>query len=218
MFTIKAKDVQMMWNVLKQTVNLSSRNWRNRVDFEGNEISKEAFDLHQFLIKRMPTLEPQQIDAIRNTLPKKFGSDDPESYIFLPPLESCELLVPVLSLNYNLNCSKDEPAGISFRVGLLNLDLKGQLRLFGLRIENGLPESNHDYCHFQFTREPFRGKITQFISDYPENWPCMVIPANEPVSLIFCTLVCFYGKTIVPLFPDFQGYKKYWEPLKNFIT
>lgn len=125
-----------------------------------------------------------------------------KQFLYLEPIERGDYMVPVLSLQYDLNRS---PAPkFCFQLLLFLLDSKENLQAIGYRFETpeGEDEGRHHYYHAQLIRT-FQNDSPGWCANcrawLPETQPAFALDARSPVTLLLCLLVSLY---------DLQGVNK----------
>ncbi len=138
--------------------------------------------------------------------------------LFLPPLELDTDFIPIMSLDCDFSVT---PSVMRLYVGMFSLSQKRNPKVFGFRFETGHSNSNHNYCHGQFTRTFMRNseKFAIFPRWIPEEVPCILVPANDPISLFCVMLVSFYGKRMwTKMLADISIDDKYYKTFKSFLA
>lgn len=201
-----------MCDVLRRLAHLSGQCWRNERDLDHSKLAQETKDnYHRLIVRRYP----MKVEELEKLI--KQDSDGDCLCIdrfYLPPLDADRGFIPVLSLECDF---RNAPPRICLRIGMFSYeDGEESLQVFGFRFETGIANSNHDYCHGQYTRKPFEDNLCGWPNRAPETYPCIITPAKCPVSLIFCMLISFYGKKIrgSSVFSELNLDHKYLNPLE----
>jgi hypothetical protein len=131
---------------------------------------------------------------------------------YMPPLEGNKDFVPLLWVECDFRTT---PAKASFRVGMYRFLGEGKPQCFGLRFEMHAERSNHNYYHMQITPRPHTEVDCDHVDWIPGKDPHVLLPAKDPVSLILCMLVSFYGMRISEtMISPMNIDKKYKQPLE----
>ena len=122
--------------------------------------------------------------------------------LYLPPLEQYDHFVPILSLKCEL---KETESIAQFRVMLICLKNNKTIdEFYGLGFRMETPGSNvndgiHDFYHAQLVRKldsKLKNKLQITCPNWiPDSQPSFPLPADCPVTLLFCLIVTLYGKT-----------------------
>ncbi len=194
------KDFEIMCQVLERLNELSEKLWRNDKDLKDDELISSTRDNHEYLTYFIP---PYSEESFKKLIKENLASLhlDFEENFYLPPLDANKDFIPLLALCSNFN--NDTPQ-LQLRIGMYryidNNDTRFQC--FGIRFEKH-EESNHNYYHAQFTKKPHHQKH-EYFEWLPEHIPCILVPANNAVELIFSMLISLYGTRI---------YNKFINPL-----
>lgn len=210
------KDFEIMCQVLRKLNDLSLKLWRKEKDLSGSDLRDDIkFNYDNLIISNHPMQEKNLDNLIKQNLDSLCLAFD-ESF-YLPPLDDNKDFIPLLSLNCNLT---EYPPEISLRICMyryLNGDITKPQGI-GFRFEKH-KGSNHDYYHVQVTNKPHASLEHEYHDWIPENIPCILQPAQNPVSLIFSMLISFYGKRISEQMITLMNIdRKYKEPLKFIQT
>lgn len=193
---MKNKDFGILCEVLKNLHHLSQREWRQKRD-----LTKETIDNYEDLTATRKCLPMSTWDL--EGLLKQGSSKSALSFdkpFYLPPLDEDKDFIPILSLSCDFN---KNPSEIYLRIGMYRYPKEDASKLqgFGFRFErHGMQQnskSSHNYYHMQVTTKPHDYIPHETPAWIPESIPCVLMPAENPVSLVFCMLICFYGKKIV---------------------
>lgn len=189
---LRNKDLSFFIQILQRIHRLQERYWREEHDLSDNSLPKRVTDIYHVMTVSVgyPLKE-----AELNEFLKAGNGHIAISNLFLPPLELDNEFIPIM----NVDCNFDsKPPEIRLCVGMFGLSRNKQPKVFGFRFETGHVNSNHNYCHGQFTRKFLRNseKFAIFPTWIPEEIPCILVPANDPVSLLCVLLISFYGKRI----------------------
>ena len=218
----KEKDFKIFLQILQRINKIQKASWRNGVNLCKENVGEVTNRNYQTIISGLfSPIEDQELDkvigdSLRNSMQISIGN------LFLPPLAQNKDFIPVLSLNCDFSSS---PIYMRLCVGMFSFSDDGELQLLAFRFELNQPNSNHDYCHGQFTRAFSKEKNSPSIRRVeevtpvfdslpnwmPESTPCMVVPAKCPVSLLFCLLISFYGKSISNFISDLNIDGTYFE-------
>jgi len=209
-----AKDFDIFCQVLEKVNSISLTKWDDKKDFSGNDIISEAIDIYEFLTTTRYPLQSDDLDTLFSECKENKNLVIAENF-YLPPLEFDKEFVPLLSINYNFRV---DPPEFQFRLGMYRICEEPILiiRGFGFRFEKHY-NSNHDYYHAQFTRIPEPGIECESPTWIAEHIPCIVLPANNPVSLLMSILISLYGHHVGAEFASMNIDGKYKEPLKYII-
>jgi len=205
------KDFMIMCDVLRRLAQLSGKCWRNKMDIDKSKLTQETKDNYESLTIHKYPMKAEDLERLIKQSPN--GDCLRLDRFYLPPLDADKDFIPVLSLKCNF---RNAPPKIGLRIGMFSYDSNKSLRVFGFRFESGIIDSNHDYCHGQFTKKLFEDELPGMPDRMPETYPCILTPAKCPVSLIFCMLISFYGKKIqnTSVFSDLNLDSRYKEPLE----
>jgi len=205
------KDFMIMCDLLRRLVQLSGKCWRNEMNIDQSKLTQETKDNYHALIKALYPVKAEDLEKLikENSTSNCLSIDK----FYLPPLDADKEFIPVLSLECDFG---NTPPTVGLRIGMFRYCGNGTFRVFVFRFETGITNSNHDYCHGQFTSKPFRNVPSGWPHHTPETYPCVITPAKCPVSLIFCMLISFYGKRIASssIFSDLNIDIGYKEPLR----
>mgnify|MGYP001084519065 CR=1 FL=1 len=212
MGTKNRKDFKIMCQVLERLNELSIKKWHQQKDLRGSTIGPRTI----YNFERLTT----RYYPIHETAFKKLVSETSEDLClyfekgyYLPPLDYDREFIPLLALDCNL---KHEPPILMFRVGLYRYDPRkiDKFQGIGFRFEK-YEESNHNYYHMQLTKKPIKIQEYEYLEWMPEHIPCVLLPAKDPVSLIFSMLISLYGNRIAEqMITPMNIDGKYKEPLK----
>lgn len=134
------------------------------------------------------------------------GPDGKSRYIYLEPTHN--QMVPIFSFAYDWGCSVPK---FDLRVGLFLLDKAANLAGMGFRFES--PSGNtHHFHHAQPILALESDPLPQWPKWIPERQPSFVLDATDPITLLVCMLISFYGYdyfetlTSAPFKDDLKGH------------
>ena len=206
------KDLQALGQVLRQLNQFSSNLWRAEKDFRGSALIEDAKSNYESLITRRYPIKDADLEEI---IEKSYqdGKITLGDRFYLPPLEGNKEFIALLFLDCDF---KKDPPKVDLRVGMYRFTREsGVLQGFGFRFEMHDHSSNHNYYHVQITTQPHKKLAHEYVSWIPEELPCVLLPATNPVSLVFCILISFYGRRISErMISPMNIDRKYKEPLQ----
>jgi len=221
-----SKEIDVLRQILQFMMKKSKYCWRNRIDISGEKLRSETREDYRSLIKRMFPSKWGNLDPLIKKACKskaKLAASD-VGHVYFPPFYGDDReFVPVIT--FEADFSGELPQFL-FRIAMLayNRD-NSKLRVFGCRFETPHANSNHDYCHAQFTRDPLdisasgnSESVEMMVEWAPEHIPCILAPARGPASLLVWLIVDLYGKKSAPLFSTMKFDKAYKEPLRYLST
>lgn len=206
------KELKIIVNLLDSLYDLSSNKWRNSKDIFNKNIPQSTITNYEVL---SGIYYPEKIDKekMRTEIDENKIINLEEKF-FLPPLDYDKEFIPIMGINADYDT---EPHSFDIRVGLYRYENGdyNKLQGFGYRFERH-PGGNHSYFHAQLTKKPHtliqKYETPKWIA---EHLPCLVIPAENAVSLLFTVLISFYGKEIARNFVSAQNVDgKYKIPLR----
>lgn len=170
--------------------------WKNNEHLEREGfLSKKARAIHSRIANAFLRIENDRaLDKLLSTdnCPRiNFG----KQFLYLEPVGKGGFMVPILSLQCDLNHS---PAPrFCLRLGLFLLDNSGELQSIGYRFETPEDgdESRHHYYHAQLIRSfpnDSPGWCLNCREWLPDTQPAFALDANGPVTLLLCLLVSLY--------------------------
>jgi hypothetical protein len=189
------KDLETLCHILRWIHKLQDKHWRDNLDLSGSILDSDARNNYNSVTTRVcfPIKEKELDDLIKTSVEGNHHLTI--GNLFLPPLDLNKDFVPVLSITSDFEAA---PPNTQLWVGMFSCDKKRNLRVWGFRFETAHVNTNHDYSHSQFTRTFRRtkdGRKFQNLPEWmPEHLPCIVVPSNGPVSLVFCMLISLYGQ------------------------
>lgn len=180
----KGKTTTPQQSLLRQTlVQLTHLHSTWRRDATGDNA-----DLVDRVLPICPAYGEYELESLLQESPRRFCTD--HRYIFLEPVLKPDRMLPVMALNYDFGKKVPE---LKLRLTLFHLH-KGQLHAFGLRFETPESNDNHKYYHAQLIKPPSgftsSGGSQRWL---PETQPCLVLHAEDEISLLACLLVSLYG-------------------------
>ena len=190
------KELEILGQVFQRIHRFQEKYWRDGLDLSGSSVSQATMENYQSIsaVVCYP-IKTKELDEIIKAAREDGNLQLEVGNLFLPPLDLNKEFIPILSVNCDYRTT---PPSMRLCVGMFSLDKKRELEVFSFRFETGNSPSNHDYCHAQFVRRFRRegdGVSFSSLPDWvPETYPCILVPANNPISLIFCMLLSFYGK------------------------
>jgi hypothetical protein len=208
------KDYEILCQVLEELNELSLKKWRNSKDLRDSDIRQNTRSNYEKLsIQYYPLQEKTLKKLIRES--QNSLSLTIENSFYLPPLDSDNDFIPMLSFNCNL---REAPPIIEMRIGMYryNNDDNNQFQGIGFRFEKH-EESNHDYYHMQLTKIPIEIQTHEYLNWMPEHIPCVLLPADNSVSLIFSMLVSFYGNRIVNIMINHMNIDSKYKEFLRYI-
>jgi len=136
--------------------------------------------------------------------------------LYLPPLDRDSRFVPVLSLEWHLDPTRDS---ITLRVMLVRT-VKGHKKFHGIgfRLESG--RGRHGFYHAQLVRSLGWGPAVECPSWLPERQPSFPLAARCPVTLMLALLLTMYGKDYCYKFitkHQLRHLKQYMKTLEPWI-
>jgi len=182
----KGKTTTPRQSVLRQTLvhltHLHSR-WRSE------EATGGSADLDELVAGLCPAYGEDELDGVLEGSPRSFSTPS-NRYIFLEPVLETGIMLPVLALMYNFQKQVPE---LRLRLTLFRLH-NDNLETFGLRFETPEATDDHKYFHAQLIGPP-SGFLSPEESQrwLPETQPCLVLHAEDEISLLACLLVSLYG-------------------------
>lgn len=217
------KDFETLGQILRKIHILQEKYWGDGRDLRGKPLPKISGSNRNSLVTSVgrPVMF-QDLDyliksGVKGNLQLKVGN------LLMPPLDLDKSFVPMLSLECDFGRS---PPVMRLCVGMFSFNDR-KPTVFAFRFETAHFNTNHDFCHGQFTREfernsPSSGKSTKesrrvFASLpgwTPKHIPCVLIPARNPISLIISMLVSFYGVTIKSKMSDLNIGTENLEPFE----
>jgi len=206
----RQKDIKILCQVLRQLNRLSGVHWDTQKDLEGSDLTLDARQNYAKLIVSKHPMKEKDFEGFEQQVASsgviKLGK------FYLPPLDSDKEFIPLLWAEGDF---KKEPPAVGFRIGMYRFPKGRRPQVFGFRFEMHDGKSNHDYFHVQVTSEP-HPEIDCDSTDWgPDHIPCVLVPANNVVSLVFCILISFYGRRISEqMISHLNIDGKYKEPLQ----
>jgi hypothetical protein len=119
---------------------------------------------------------------------------DNRKFLYLPPVTGRYLIVPLLSIRFNLDTMPE----VRLRVGLFLLDKDEKImRSIGFRFETPEGEGTHNFYHAQlisdFEKDRLGFDLVGCPTWLPTTEPTLPLKANNPAELLICLLVSLYG-------------------------
>lgn len=222
------KNLREIEKILRYLAKISNDCYDQRRDLLKGSMNKKAFDTYTFLSYVFRPVRSDQLN--------KLIANEPQGHLklvvnnfYLPPFyKHNKEFIPVLSLEADFTLTEQSPK-LDLRVALITLDNNNgpKLLIFGYRYE--LPhineeESEHNYCHQQFTRRPLRIKeqdegLCKMVDEWaPEHIPCTIIPAKNPVEQFVCMLIGLYGSRARELVIKMEIAGENRKPLEYFAS
>jgi len=213
-----SESFQWICELLTVVVRQSEVLWRRWVDLSGTSLSKETRDNYDFLSNRMRPTGSEELRSLKEKSKSSLSLDLSKEFLYLPPLLDNEKFVPILSLECNLRSS---PLKMSLHVLMYKSEPSSafgpRLQGIGFRFEIH-PDGAHDFWHVQICSKNGDQNLPGCPRWMPSKIPCIPVLASNPVSLIFCMLISFYGKGICNrLFSDINVPREYRETLKSIL-
>jgi hypothetical protein len=119
---------------------------------------------------------------------------DKDVFIYLPPIEKGNYIVPILCLEYDYATEIPE---LILKIALFLFDGEQNLKAIGYRFETANKQGRHCYCHIQHIDGLGRHKLPPGIEWIPKEYPAFPIDAQDPVELLVCMLVSLYDLAII---------------------
>jgi len=205
-----------MCNALGDLLPISERLWRvhqtvrqKKLDFKAADsyaaVTRHRTPLDAVRFKGLFMQSKKTLSDVKNRASTKKPRSDPttimditaEQRFILPPLDDDSTFVPVLELKYSI-LEKTNVFALALRVAMVccfaaDAGKRETLAIAGFRFETGEQDSNHFYYHVQPTPPPFEGLPLEYGFPTPKTYPCIPLPAVDPVSLLVALLASFYG-------------------------
>jgi hypothetical protein len=207
------KDLSTFGHILRWIQGLQEKHWRQGTDLRGIRIAKRTKDNYAKITNSVCfPIKAKELDScIKECVDGNLQLT--VENLFLPPLDIDGEFVPILTLTSDFSA---EVPITRLCVGMFGFTNRNKPKVLSFRFETAHANSNHDYCHGQLTREytASTGKVFSGLPSWtPEHIPCILIPSNNPVSLIFCLLISFYGVRFYTMISKLSGIDgKHFEP------
>jgi hypothetical protein len=204
----KSSDLQTIGRILQRIHELQEKHWLEGKDLRGKKLPKASRDNYDYFASSFcQPIALRSLDGLIVESVTRHKSLEVEN-LLMPPLDLDKKFIPVLSLECHPG-TKTSPFSMRICVGMFSFVQNRQPVLFGIRFESAHFNSNHNFCHGQFTREfeynshkldgagaPKRIQIKSLPDWMPKHIPCVMVPAENPVSLVLCMLISFYGDRV----------------------
>jgi hypothetical protein len=199
-------DLQTLGRILQRIHKLQEKYWTDGKDLRGKKLPKISRNNYEYFATSIG--RPLGLQTLDDLIDGSVKGDMQLSIenLLMPPLDLDKEFIPVLSLECDL---KSSPSTMRICVGMFSFVQKHKPVLFAIRFEAGHFNSNHNFCHGQFTREfeyesrkltntgkPIKIMFSSLPDWMPKHIPCIMVPADNPVSLILCTLFSLYGERV----------------------
>lgn len=188
-------EIRVLGQICKALCTLQNATWTRKQKMWENDlkINNEAYSTYTELIKYFFPLSEEEAEAFfLDSKSVNFNLSEERKAIYLSPISNQPRFVPVISLECDLN---DAISNIKIRTMLIqkrNNVLKG----IGFRFEKG--DNTHNYHHVQLIQELQGVKhtsnpIVERLDWLPESEPAIPIKADNPITLLLCSLISIYG-------------------------
>jgi len=194
-------EMKELFRILRFLTRQSANCYRNNQNVLGGELDKKAEETYKFLIKTRYPLPINELDDEK--IDHKSHSFE-RNNIYLPPFYRWDKeFIPIM--NFKINYSRGSKPDLCMKIALITVNGEGgKLRVFGYRYESPSEpddggESEHNYFHQQFTREPFapdekQKDLCETTAEWaPEHIPCTITPARTAVQHLICMIIGLYG-------------------------
>lgn len=190
-----SEQIRVLGQVCKALCTLQDATWSRNQKMWGNDlkINGDAYSTYTELIRSFAPLTEKETEALfLDSKSANFNLSDKRKAIYLSPTSNQPRHVPVISLECNMN---DAESKIKIRIMLIqkrNNVLKG----VGFRFEKG--DDTHNFYHVQLIQELQGAKhvsnpIVEYSEWLPESEPAIPVKADDPVTLLLCSLISLYG-------------------------
>jgi hypothetical protein len=210
----RKKDLAIFIQVLQRMHRLQEKYWRAERDLNDTSLSKRVSNVYHSVTSAVcyPLKENELDTQLRDC-----GEHIIINNLFLPPLDTDNQFIPIMCVDCDFTVI---PPQMRLYVGMFRTSRSGKPKVFGFRFETSHPDSNHDYCHGQFTRT-FAHRSEEFSifpKWIPERVPCILVPANDPISLFCVMLISFYGKIMwTKILSDIAIDDKYFKVFRELL-
>lgn len=218
-----SKEIDVLRQILQFMMKKSEGCWRKGINISGEKLCSETNENYRSLINWMFPSRWRNLDSLIKETCKNKGklAIRDVGHIYFPPFYGDDReFVPVLTFEADFS---GELPKLNIRVAMLAYNKEeGKLRIFGCRFETPHADSNHEFYHAQYTRDPLdianKGSSFEMVAEWsPEHIPCILAPAKGPASLFVWLIADLYGKKSLPLISSMNFDKVYKEPL-NYLA
>lgn len=171
-----------------------------------SSIDDDTYNTYTELISNWMPLTEKDMEAFfpSNSKAVDIKLSTSRKALYLSPTINQPHLIPVVSLECIIDNTR---ADLKIRMMLIQ-KRNGALEGIGFRFENG--DNVHAYYHAQLINELKGSKsgsnpVIQHLDWLPESEPAIPVKANDPVTLLLCSLISLYGfKNCSKLASDYQ--------------
>jgi hypothetical protein len=167
---------------------------RDRQQAKSRHLRSGQDALQTMVAERFPAVGERELEALLRH-EEQADLHDKGKFLYLEAPDK-ESLLPIMSFKYDFI---NEPPELSLRVGLF-VQFGAELKAMGYRFETLEPGGRHDFHHAQPIREFRKGDTTIILPTppwVPTGQPSFLLDAEDPITLLLCTLVTIYGLSII---------------------
>jgi hypothetical protein len=220
------RNLREIEKILRFLVKLSNDCYDQKKDVLRGSINGKAYDTYCFLSTILRPVRGEQLNYLISHEPDGRLRLEVKNFYLPPFYKHNKEFIPVLNIEANFMPTMPSPK-LDLRVALVTIDYAlSRLYILGYRYE--LPhvnneESEHNYCHQQFTRKPLYIKeehedLCEMVDTWvPEHLPCTIIPAKTPVEHFICMLIGLYGSKARDLVIKMDIGGEYEKPLEYLV-
>ena len=191
-----SEEIRVLGQVLKALCAIQDAAWsrRQKTWVDDLDIDSKTYSTYTELISSWTPLTEKDTEALFpvNSKSVNFRLSESRKALYLSPTSSQPHLIPVVSLECVIDNTK---ANIKIRIMLIQ-KRNDALVGIGFRFENG--GDIHQYYHAQLIKE-LQGSthgsnpVIEHLEWLPESEPAIPLKANDPVTLLLCSLISLYG-------------------------
>lgn len=191
-----SEQIRVLGQALKALCAIQDATWtRNRRTWgDSSNIDDDTYNTCMELINNWTPLKEKDTESYfpKDSKSVKFNLSDDRKALYLSPTSKQPRLIPVISLDCNINDTENK---IKIRIMLFQ-KIDTVLKSIGFRFEKG--EDIHDFYHVQLSNELQGAKrsakpVGEYLKWLPDSEPAIPVKANDPITLLLCLLISLYG-------------------------